>query len=94
MINNKLDRKCFEASLGKAVLPEFLSRRVERFYRERVRDTWGGRHILHGRQPGPSAIHVASNDYLMLSRHPTILQATADTLMHEGNGLLMSGRPM
>lgn len=91
MINNKLDRKCFEGSLGKAALPEFLSRRVERFYRERVRDTWGGRHILHGRQPGPSAIHVASNDYLMLSRHPTILQATADTLMREGNGLLMSG---
>ena len=72
-------------------LPEFLAVRVERYYRERVRETWGGRHILHGRQPGPNALHLSSNDYLALSRHPRILAAMADTLAREGNGMLMSG---
>jgi CAI-1 autoinducer synthase len=72
-------------------LPEFLAVRVERYYRERVRDTWGGRHILHGRDPGPEALHLSSNDYLALSRHPRILAAMADTLARDGNGMLMSG---
>jgi CAI-1 autoinducer synthase len=72
-------------------LPEFLAVRVERYYRERVRNTWGGRHILHGRQPGPDALHLSSNDYLALSRHPRILAAMARTLARDGNGMLMSG---
>ena len=72
-------------------LPEFLAGRVERYYRERVQNTWGGRHILHGRQPGPEALHLSSNDYLALSRHPRILAAMADTLARDGNGMLMSG---
>jgi CAI-1 autoinducer synthase len=72
-------------------LPDFLAVRVERYYRERVQDTWGGRHILHGRDPGPEALHLGSNDYLALSRHPRILAAMADTLARDGNGMLMSG---
>src|SRR5258706_16439647 len=72
-------------------LPDFLAVRVERYYRERVRDTWGGRHILHGRGPGPEALHLSSNDYLALSRHPRILTAMAGTLARDGNGMLMSG---
>jgi CAI-1 autoinducer synthase len=72
-------------------LPEFVAARVERFYRERVRKAWGGRHILRGRQPGPDALHLSSNDYLALSRHPRILTTMADTLARDGNGMLMSG---
>jgi len=72
-------------------LPEFLAVRVERFYQERVRKAWGGGHILHGRRPGPNALHLRSNDYLALSRHPHILTAMADTLARDGNGMLMSG---
>ncbi|HEX4985305.1 MAG TPA: alpha-hydroxyketone-type quorum-sensing autoinducer synthase [Burkholderiales bacterium] len=72
-------------------LPEFLAVRMERYYRERVRDTWGGKHILHGRTPGPDALHLSSNDYLAIARHPAILGAMAGTLQRDGNGLLMSG---
>ena len=72
-------------------LPDFLADRVERYYRERVQNTWGGRHILHGRQPDAQALHLSSNDYLALSRHPRILGAMGQTLERDGNGMLMSG---
>ena len=72
-------------------LPEFVAARVDRYYRERVRETWGGGNILRGRQPGPDALHLSSNDYLALSRHPRILTAMGTTLVREGGGLLMSG---
>lgn len=72
-------------------LPEFLADRVERYYRERVQNAWGGRHILHGRRPGQGAVQLVSNDYLALSRHPQILASMASTLARDGNGVLMSG---
>lgn len=72
-------------------LPEFLSMRVERYYRERKRETWGGRHILHGRTPPADALHLSNNDYLAVARHPRILGAMARTLQRDGNGMLMSG---
>ncbi len=72
-------------------LPDFVAARVDRYYRERVHETWGGRHILHGRQPPTDALHLSSNDYLALSRHPRILAAMSSSLAREGNGMLMSG---
>ncbi|MDO8891659.1 MAG: quorum-sensing autoinducer CAI-1 synthase [Sulfurimicrobium sp.] len=71
--------------------PDFLSRRVDGYYRERVQNTWDGGHIMRGRTPGKDALHLSSNDYLSLSRHPEILRAGAECLLEEGNGLLMSG---
>lgn len=78
-------------AFANAALPEFISLRVERYYRERVRDTWDGGHIMRGRIPGPGALHLSSNDYLSLARHPDIVRAMADGILREGNGLLMSG---
>ena len=72
-------------------LPGFLAVRVERYYRDRVRNTWGGRHILHGRTPGPDALQLFSNDYLSLARHPRILGAMASSLDRDDNTMLMSG---
>ena len=74
-----------------AALPEFLTLRVERYYRERVQNTWGGGHIMRGRLPGSDALHLSSNDYLALAQHPKILDAMAGSIRCEGNGLLMSG---
>lgn len=71
--------------------PDFLARRVDGYYRERVQNTWDGGHIMRGRTPGKEALHLSSNDYLSISRHPEILRATAECLLEEGNGLLMSG---
>ena len=71
--------------------PEFLERRINGYYRNRVQDTWGGGHIMRGRTPGKDAIVLSSNDYLSLARHPKILQATSESLLQDGNGVLMSG---
>lgn len=89
--------KCNVASLRPALsfrnaaVPEFVSLRVEKYYRERVQNTWGGGHIMRGRVPDAGALHLSSNDYLSLARHPRILSAMADSIQSEGNGMLMSG---
>ena len=70
--------------------PEFLSHRIDRFYKERVQESWGGTHILRGRTPGKNAIVLQSNDYLSLTSHPEIVNAQASTLIREGNGAMMS----
>ena len=71
--------------------PTFLTDRVEGYYQDRVQNTWGGGNIMRGLLPSQDAIHLCSNDYLSLSRHPKILKASAECLMKTGNGLLMSG---
>jgi CAI-1 autoinducer synthase len=70
--------------------PEFVNRRVRQYYVERVMNTWKGGHILRGKKPGPNDIHLMSNDYLALARHPDILLAQSESLLAEGNGMLMS----
>ena len=74
-----------------ADVPEFVSLRVEKYYRERVQSTWDGGHIMRGRAPGAGALHLSSNDYLSLAQHPKILAAMSDSIESDGNGLLMSG---
>ena len=70
--------------------PESLTRRIDRFYKERVQDSWGGTHILRGRSPGKDSIVLQSNDYLSVAAHPEIVQAQIATLQKEGNGTVMS----
>lgn len=70
--------------------PKFLEARVNRYYRERVQETWGGGHIMKGRIPVESSIKLMSNDYLALARHPDILAAQSAALLQEGGGMLMS----
>lgn len=72
-------------------LPDFLAARVARYYQERKQTAWGGRHILHGRTPGPGALQLSSNDYLSIARHPRILQAMSESLQSSGSSTLMSG---
>ncbi|MBN8475353.1 alpha-hydroxyketone-type quorum-sensing autoinducer synthase [Sulfuritalea sp.] len=72
-------------------LADFAALRVEKYYRERVRDTWAGGHIMRGRQPGTDALQLCSNDYLALAKHPHILRAMSESIQRDGNGLLMSG---
>lgn len=74
-----------------APLPGFLASRVARYYEERVRKSWSGGHIMKGRVPGDDALHLSSNDYLSIAKHPEIIDAMVRSIRTEGNGLLMSG---
>jgi len=74
-----------------AALPAFLATRVDRYYQERVHQSWSGGHIMMGRTPGSDALHLSSNDYLSIARHPEIIDAVCASMRAEGNGLLMSG---
>jgi CAI-1 autoinducer synthase len=74
-----------------AELPDFVSRRVERFYNERVRDAWSGGFITHSDvRPGPNDVVLQSNDYLSIANHPDIVAAQLAALRDQGNGLMMS----
>ena len=90
-MKNKVTRIRPATNFRSPELAEFAALRVEKYYRERVRDTWAGGHIMRGRQPGPDALQLCSNDYLALARHPRILRAMSDSILRDGNGLLMSG---
>lgn len=74
-----------------AEIPDFVALRVAKYYRERVQNTWHGGHIMRGRVPGPEALHLSSNDYLSVARHPNIQAAMLESIQRHGNGLLMSG---
>lgn len=75
---------------ARPTLPDFVTSRVERYYRERVQETWEGGHIMRGLIPDADALHLSSNDYLAIARHPDIIASMAKTLLESGNGLLMS----
>lgn len=70
--------------------PEFLERRINRHYRDRVQDVWGGRNLLHSLRPGSNAIQLMSNDYLALANHPDILRTQSEALLKGEGGMLMS----
>ncbi|MBI3994150.1 MAG: quorum-sensing autoinducer CAI-1 synthase [Candidatus Lambdaproteobacteria bacterium] len=70
--------------------PDFLSRRVEAYYRERAVNPVVGGHPLKGRIPGPGDTLLVSNDYLSLSRHPDIVAVQATALQAQGHGVLRS----
>lgn len=71
-----------------SALPEFVENRIDNWL-ERIDKLWGGNHLLHGRVPGPDAIHLSSNDYLCLSGEREIVEAQASALQ-SNKDLLMS----
>ena len=64
---------------------------MQAYYEGRVARAWGGGHIMRGRRPGADALHLSSNDYLSISKHPLILRSMSEAIQADGNGLLMSG---
>lgn len=71
-------------------LPDFVELRMYAHHTERIEKLWGGSHLLHGRLPGPDAIHLSSNDYLCLAGEPELMNAQTRTLKAGNCDLLMS----
>lgn len=84
MPQNVIDR-------GENWLPDFVRRRMDDFYIGRMRDEWGGKHIMHSATPGPGAVQLVSNDYLSLNNHPEIVAAQVNALQMAGREMVMSG---
>lgn len=68
-----------------------LRRRIERDFRPRFDNEWGGKAIVHGRPAGPNAIHLDGNDYLGLSGHPNIVNAIVHALRMDASFAIQSG---
>lgn len=78
-------------SRGENWLPEFVRKRMDDFYIGRMRNEWGGKHIMHSAAPGPGAVQLVSNDYLSLNNHPEIVKAQVNALQMTGREMVMSG---
>lgn len=74
----------------RAPLPDFAARRVARFYKERLEETWGGTFIFKGRKPGKTDILLQSNDYLAIAGHPELIQAMISACEQDGGAPYMS----
>lgn len=78
------------ASTAAQALPDFVETRMHAHHTERVEKLWGGSHLLHGRVPGPDAIHLSSNDYLCLAGEHELIAAQTRALNGANCDLLMS----
>lgn len=86
------DIKNYKLHAEASNVPAFLKKRLAGYYEGRLSkwNEWNGGPILKGRIPGKNAILLSSNDYLSLSDHPKICQAKVNSVLQEGNGMLMS----
>lgn len=71
-------------------LPAFAQKALRRYFDTRVRQSWQGEHILHGKPIAPQALNLSSNDYLSISRHPLLIAAEITALHDYGNGHMQS----
>ena len=69
---------------------EFLKERIDRYFRH-VIESCGDKHLMKGALPQQGDIRLTSNDYLSVAQHPQILRAMSESILRDGNGILMSG---
>ncbi|MEJ7928462.1 alpha-hydroxyketone-type quorum-sensing autoinducer synthase [Ramlibacter sp. AN1015] len=74
-----------------APLSGHLRQRIEREFRSRWEDEWGGSPITQSRPAGPDAVRLDGNDYLGVSGHPRIVQAQIDALSRSQSTVVQSG---
>ncbi|MFC5873755.1 CAI-1 autoinducer synthase [Chryseobacterium arachidis] len=65
--------------------PDFLLKKMNDFYANRMGKEWNGKHILRGKIPNENSIDLTSNDYLKFSNDPQVLhsQLTAFGEIHQ-----------
>ena len=68
-----------------------LCDRIERDFISRWNDLWGGRSLVHGRDPGADAVRLNGNDYLSVTGHPRIIEAQTAAIRHDAEFVVQSG---
>jgi len=89
-MTQKSNKVQFSACLESADEPEFLATHVDRYFHDRVKKTWDGGHIMHGRTPRAGDVMMVSNDYLSVANDRSIANAQIDALMETDNTVVMS----
>lgn len=89
-VNIDMKPQPHQQTFSSANEPEFLARRINRYYMDRVMNTWSGGHIMRGKIPAHGDIVLRSNDYLSLSNHPDILSAQSKELHNPEKSTLAS----
>lgn len=68
-----------------------LRARIDREFKSRWEQEWGGKFVTHGAAPGSDAVRLDGNDYLAVTGHPTIIQAQLDSLRQGHEFIVQSG---
>jgi CAI-1 autoinducer synthase len=67
-----------------------LMQRVGGEFTDRWNRLWGGRSLVHGRNPGPNAVRLNGNDYLGLTGHPDIVRAQMHAMQYNADFAIQS----
>jgi CAI-1 autoinducer synthase len=78
------------AKAGPGLSPK-LRQRIEREFKARWEQEWGGKFVTHGIVPGQDAVRLDGNDYLGVTGHPRIVQAQLDSLRQGQEFIVQSG---
>ncbi|HWI84531.1 alpha-hydroxyketone-type quorum-sensing autoinducer synthase [Ramlibacter sp.] len=68
-----------------------LRARIDRDFKSRWEDEWGGKFVTHGKVPGSDAVRLDGNDYLAVTGNPRIVQAQLDSLRQGQEFIVQSG---
>lgn len=69
---------------------EHLCDRIERDFLDRWNGPWGGRSLVHGRDPGPNSVRLNGNDYLCVTGNPRIVEAQTAAIRHDAEYVVQS----
>jgi CAI-1 autoinducer synthase len=67
-----------------------LMQRIEGDFSDRWNRLWGGRSLVHGRNPSANAVRLNGNDYLGLTGHIDIVRAQMHALRHDAEHAIQS----
>jgi CAI-1 autoinducer synthase len=67
-----------------------LMQRVEGDFTDRWNRLWGGRSLVHGRNPSSNSVRLNGNDYLGLTGHPDIVRAQINAMRHDAEHAIQS----
>uniref|UniRef100_B3ENU5 Uncharacterized protein n=1 Tax=Chlorobium phaeobacteroides (strain BS1) TaxID=331678 RepID=B3ENU5_CHLPB len=70
--------------------PDFLEKKLQECETQSFRPRKNGKHLVLGKQPGPGALILQSNDYLDIGNHPDIVRAEIEALESFGQVPVMS----
>jgi CAI-1 autoinducer synthase len=69
---------------------EHLCERIQKDFLDRWNGPWGGRSLVHGRDPGPNSVRLNGNDYLCVTGNQRIVEAQTAAIRHDAEYVVQS----